>query len=355
MSTIEPAATELTPELLDLMEHEKVIDQGLAGFVDVGLALLAIRDGKKYRYAGYATFEHYCQKRWGMSVAHGKRLVSAAGIARDLAPIGAVSPEREAQVRPLRSVDPDERAEVWAEAVETAGGGQPTAREVEAVVAKRQPPKKDHPAPFSNPILAKIGEHLPTSGTVLDPFAGTGRIHELATDQRRTIGVEIQPKWAETHADTVVGTALDLAPVVEAESVDAIATSPTYGNRMADHHNATDDSVRLTYTHTHGEPLEADNSGTMQWGDEYRSFHRKAWTEAVRVLRPGGTLTINIKDHIRGGEKQKVVAWHVTTLIALGLTEVVDIDGIPTRGLAAGANSTTRTEIEFVITLRKPA
>jgi hypothetical protein len=37
------AAESYTPELADLFEHEKVIEQGLAGFVEVGLALLAIQ------------------------------------------------------------------------------------------------------------------------------------------------------------------------------------------------------------------------------------------------------------------------------------------------------------------------
>ena len=41
VSAIETTGTELTPAMLDLFEHEKVIEQGLAGFVEVGLALLA--------------------------------------------------------------------------------------------------------------------------------------------------------------------------------------------------------------------------------------------------------------------------------------------------------------------------
>jgi len=340
-------------EWLDLMEHEKVIEQGLAGFVEVGTALLAIRDGKKYRHAGYTTFEDYCQQRWQMSKQHGGRLMSAATIVADLKmePMGSISPESERQVRPLGAVKPDERAQVWAEAVEAADGGQPTAKQVAEVVTKRQPPKKDHPATFSDPILAEIAERLPTAGVVLDPFAGTGRIHELATADRKTIGVEIQPQWADKHPDTMVGNALALD--IADGSVDAVATSPTYGNRMADHHNATDDSVRLTYTHTHGSPLEPDNSGTLQWGDEYREFHRKAWREAVRVLRPGGTLTINVKNHVRAGEVQRVVEWHIDTLVSEFQLGFEIIEPIPTRGLAAGANSDVRTNYEYVLTFRK--
>lgn len=135
VSAIETTGTELTPAMLDLFEHEKVIEQGLAGFVEVGLALLAIRDGKKYRHAGYATFEDYCQRRWSISRAYGHRLIGAAETVTEMSPIGDIpAPAREAQVRPLRAVDPAERAEVWAEAVESADGGQPTAKQVEAVI-----------------------------------------------------------------------------------------------------------------------------------------------------------------------------------------------------------------------------
>jgi hypothetical protein len=127
--------------LSDLFEHEKVIEQGLASFIDVGLSLLAIRDGKKYRHAGYATFEHYCQRRWKISDSRGRQLMSAANIASDLGSRETVTdvtvlPRAEAQVRPLAAVPAPERAEVWAEAVADADGGQPTAKQVEKAAAE---------------------------------------------------------------------------------------------------------------------------------------------------------------------------------------------------------------------------
>lgn len=356
-AVIDTTAVELTPELLDLYEHEKVIEQGLASFIDVGCSLIAIKADAKYRHLGYDTFEDYCRERWNIGSSQRARLMSAATIATELmqsSPIGELpAPQREAQVRPLAAVPADERADVWAEAVEAAGGDQPTAKQVEHAAAKRQPPKKEHPATYSDPILATIAAHLPAAGTVLDPFAGTGRIHELATDERRTVGIEIEQEWADKHEDTIHGEAIETLEDMADDTFDAIATSPTYGNRMADHHNATDDSVRLTYKHTLGRDLTDGNSGAMQWGEEYRLFHHAAWAEAVRVLRPGGTFTINIKNHVRDGEVQRVAEWHITTLTCdLGL-ELVALDVIPTRGLMAGANADTRTGHELVATFRK--
>jgi hypothetical protein len=65
-----------------LAELEAVIEKGLDAFIEVGMALVAIKAGKKYRAAGYATFEDYCLRRWGMSREHGRRLVVAAVTAR---------------------------------------------------------------------------------------------------------------------------------------------------------------------------------------------------------------------------------------------------------------------------------
>jgi tRNA G10 N-methylase Trm11 len=185
---------------------------------------------------------------------------------------------------------------------------------------------------------------------VLDPFAGTGGIHKLSA--RQTVGVELEPEWANQHPNTIIGNALNL-PFPDA-SFDAIATSPTYGNRMADHHDAKEGSTRHTYKHTLGRNLTDTNSGAMQWGNTYRQFHRKAWAEAIRVLKPGGRLVLNISDHIRKGQPQGVNLWHVAALCELGLTfhEAVPIE---TKRQRHGANAHLRVGNEWIITFTKDA
>jgi len=206
-----------------------------------------------------------------------------------------------------------------------------------------------HPAKFSDPILDVIAAELPPEGVILDPFAGIGRIHELATDTRTTIGIEIEPEWAATHEDTICGDALDLAASgIGPESVDAVATSPTYGNRLADSHNAQDGSVRRSYTHDIGHRLHVNNSGAMQWGDEYRAFHVKAYTQAIAALKPGGTFVLNVSDHIRAGVPQGVHIWHVVALTSLGLTWVRSVP-VATRRMRYGANASARVAEEWVL------
>lgn len=213
-----------------------------------------------------------------------------------------------------------------------------------------------HPARFSDPILDVIAAELPEEGVVLDPFAGTGRIHEVATETRQTVGVEIEPEWASLHPDTKVGDALDLEGTagIAPESVDAVATSPTYGNRLADHHNAADADSRRSYTHDLGRPLHENNSGTLQWGDEYRTFHLNAYREAVRALKPGGRFVLNVSDHIRGGQPQQVVLWHAWALGSLGLAWV-KVEAVETRRLRTGDTADRRVDAEFVLVFTKPS
>ena len=216
-----------------------------------------------------------------------------------------------------------------------------------------------HPARYSDPLLPVFAQMLRETDCqhIHDPFAGTGRIFELRKNgYTGTITAsELEPEWAAMHPETEIANALQL-PYPD-ESFDAIVTSPTYGNRMADHFTPGDGwenarSTRNTYTHAIGRKLHPHNSGAMQWGDEYRAFHRQAWTETRRVIRPGGYLILNISDHIRGGQRQPVTEWHIHTLTALDFSLIRSIP-VPTRRQRRGQNGHLRTEEEYVIQFQK--
>lgn len=228
-----------------------------------------------------------------------------------------------------------------------------------------------HPATYSFSIMYEIEKALiaerarPRKGTylrVLDPFAGTGKIHlfdGISLSDRSlamcvTYGIEIEPEWASMHANTIQADARDVKKLFSATPVHVICTSPTYANRLADKHNAQDGSYRRSYTHDLGRQLTPGNSGGLQWGEDYRELHYDVWEKCVDVLQPGGLFLLNISDHIRRGELVPVTQWHRDTLTHHGL-EVESIVPIKTPRLRHGANAHLRADCEYLIGFRKPS
>jgi SAM-dependent methyltransferase len=211
---------------------------------------------------------------------------------------------------------------------------------------------KAHPAKFSGEVMAwlRLAGHrwLPPGPRILDPFAGVGTVHALGW---QAVALELEPEWArQSPGPAVVGNALAL-PFPDC-TFDGIITSPCYGNRMADHHNARDDSKRHTYRHCLGRPLHVANAGAMQWSRDYQLFHEAAWAEAVRVLRYGGYFLLNVSDHIRAYQRQPVTWWHLSCLQALGL-ELMEVTPIYTKRQRHGANANLRVDHESLCVLRK--
>lgn len=255
-----------------------------------------------------------------------------------------------------------------------------------------------HPAPFSLPVLDAIEPILEHEAfvqgkkklRVLDPFAGIGRIHDLP---HNTVGVELEPEWAQCHKDTEVGDATKLR--FRANSYDAVVTSPCYGNRMSDHHENKDSckkcegwghwfeqfdykakwyrivcdackgtglSHRRSYKHYLGRDLSPNNAGELLWHDgpkgrPYRLLHQRAWTEAVRVSR--GLIIVNCKNHLRTvktGEPpvlQKVTEWHMKALVHLGCS-IEQVVRVQVHGYKFGANRDIRDSYESIIVARVP-
>jgi len=150
-----------------LVELERTIKDGLMTFMEVGRALIEIRDAQLYRIQ-HRTFEAYCRDQWGMTDRHARNLIAASSTASSLAGTGTIVPKTESQARPLTKLPPAEQPEAWARAVEIAGGDQPTAKQVERAVqavrsAKRSKPKKKTRGSYKNwqafrDICAEIAE-----------------------------------------------------------------------------------------------------------------------------------------------------------------------------------------------------
>lgn len=124
-----------TNKVLTLRRLEKTIEDGLRTFVEVGKALLRIRDEQLYR-PDYSTFEDYCRQKWDIDRSYAYRLMNSAQVIQNLemSPIGNIVPANEAQARPLALLPVQQQPEAWDEAVKASPGKPPSAGLVRTIV-----------------------------------------------------------------------------------------------------------------------------------------------------------------------------------------------------------------------------
>jgi hypothetical protein len=119
-----------------LIALEETIKQGLDTFVEVGEALLEIRDSRLYRIE-HSTFENYCREKWGMTHDFARKLIRGSEVVNNLKTNTIVLvPASESQARPLTKLPPEDQPKAWQKAVEIAGGEQPTAKQVSQAVVE---------------------------------------------------------------------------------------------------------------------------------------------------------------------------------------------------------------------------
>jgi len=109
-----------------LYQLEETIRQGLNTFVDVGNALLEIRDKRLYRQE-YSTFEEYCREQWNMARRTAYQLIDAAEVVENVRNCAQILPTNESQARPLTSLEPDEQVEAWKRVITSTPEGKITA------------------------------------------------------------------------------------------------------------------------------------------------------------------------------------------------------------------------------------
>lgn len=157
-AALDTAAALTATEATRFDDLEQTIERGLAGFVEVGQALEAIRDGKLYRET-HGTFEEYLRERWGMSRSYGYRQIEAAQVAEVVSPNGDIpAPTTEAVARELAPLKgkPEQARQAWRETVEEHGP-TPTASEARKVVeGKVKPRPKPKPAKPGRPSKREV-------------------------------------------------------------------------------------------------------------------------------------------------------------------------------------------------------
>lgn len=141
-----------------LRDAEAVIEQGLRTFVEVGSALIRIRDERLYR-DGYGSFEAYCEQRWGMSRPRAYQFMDAAALTQALSPMvdnpTILLPENERQARELVGLAPERAAEILARTAAANDGRltAPTIRETRAAMERPASPEPVEEGQDADPVI----------------------------------------------------------------------------------------------------------------------------------------------------------------------------------------------------------
>lgn len=144
MADLTPVLSEGESDLL--AQQESIIEQGLNTFVEVGTALMVIRDQRLYR-EGFGNFEEYCQVNWGFSRQRSHQMIDAARVVGALSTMVDVPlPTSERQARELVDLAPETAAAVMETAAESGrltAAAIRDAREVHGVTKVTQTTKTE--------------------------------------------------------------------------------------------------------------------------------------------------------------------------------------------------------------------
>ena len=151
----------MSTELLSIDERnelercEVVIKQGLETFIEVGQALLTIREKRLYRLE-FGTFEDYCRDRWAFGRRYVNQIIQATEVISNLGAMAPILPQSERQARPLTQLQPEIQREAWKEVVQQAEQtNQPiTAAKVQDVVEQWKPINQQVVEAKENPIFS---------------------------------------------------------------------------------------------------------------------------------------------------------------------------------------------------------
>ncbi len=115
-----------------LARHETTIEKGIKAFVEVGQALLAIRDGKLFKPT-YGTFTAYVKARWPFKLNYAMKVIRASSIALEMKEHTGTIVPNELQARELAKLDTvEQRTAAWEKLI--ASGENVTAETVKQEV-----------------------------------------------------------------------------------------------------------------------------------------------------------------------------------------------------------------------------
>lgn len=145
----------------DFRRLEAVIEKGMRTFVDVGRALMDIRDKRMYRELDFSSFDDYTRERWGWSRVRAHQLIDAAKVSDAVLTMVNTAPASERQARELARAD--DPITVWAEVVENHEPAEITA----AVIREHVQARSENHTP---PVVEIVVEPLVMVDPRIEPW-----------------------------------------------------------------------------------------------------------------------------------------------------------------------------------------
>lgn len=195
--------------------------------------------------------------------------------------------------------------------------------------------KSLHPATFSERDVERLIRFFTKEGElVLDPFLGSGSTLLACRDsQRRGIGIELIPKWAEVARERLGldfsdlrilrGDARERLTTLEPDSLDFIVTSPPYwsilekrGMKVQAEREALDLPTKYSD--------DSADLGNITDYEEFLDALAGIFGECGKVLKPGRYMAVVVSDFRHGPE---FVLFHAD--LARRIQQV----GLPLRGI----------------------
>lgn len=241
---------------------ETTVANGLATFVQVGIALAEIRAVRLYRSTS-ATFAGYARERFGIGRSHAYRMIDAARIADVVSPIGDIAGE--SQARELAGLSDDEALATYrvAQAASALKRGEtsPTAQDVREARQALATPNMVEQAVERYPDLDAYRdrpEQLLNTAAALDGYA----------DEDKAVRLDALAKHAAARREGRM-------PKVERPD--------TRAEEIFAHVNA---AAQLLTGHEDAVVAAADSLIAETWRDQYRRTGQALLDLADRITHP---------------------------------------------------------------------
>lgn len=211
-------------EISDLARFEKTIEAGELTFVEVGLALTAIRDRKLYR-KDFDTFEGYCFQKWGWTHRRGNQLIKAASVVQALPEnLGKIVPN-DSVARELSKTTPQKRQEVLSDLKEKKV--KITAKSIRKSLSPEEQAEEDiREAGSQNGTLPPVDAHgVPITKEAMPYWERKAEVQELLTALTK---VKSHLKKRHEEEDRLMGWIFEQASAHVTQAYTAITNAMPY-------------------------------------------------------------------------------------------------------------------------------